>query len=85
MLVPAAWGKLQPSSSMWSNRIGFAPMTTCADAEPATAFYGTPTGDGGSVRPTSFVNRFADPDRCPITRFTDFADGVRHEIGVRER
>jgi hypothetical protein len=81
ILVPAAWGKLE-SSSMWSTRIGYAPLGSCRDPEPASALFGIPTADGGTLRPSSHTNRLAEPRECGTSRVTDFRNGVRQEIGL---
>jgi hypothetical protein len=83
ILVPAAWGQLSTESSMWSNRIGHTPVTSCSVPEPASAVFGTPTGNQGTVTPLlPPENRFALPLRCASSRFTKFPDAVRHELGI---
>jgi hypothetical protein len=82
VLVPAAWGKLSSPSSVWSNRIGWAPLANCAMMEPAAVLFGAPTANGGTLSPSSRENRFAAPFGCPSSRFTDFPEAVRHELGV---
>jgi hypothetical protein len=82
ILVPASWGQLAAATSMFSNRIGYAPLTTCGSPEPASARFGVPSANAGSVRPSSHVNRFAEPRQCPTSRFTELAGSVRHEIGL---
>lgn len=83
ILVPAEWGKMQVTTSMWSNRIGHAALTSCSSAEPASALYGTPSAvvDGETVAPSRFRNRFEAPV-CPDARFTVLPNGVRHELGL---
>jgi len=79
ILVPAAWGPLLPSSSMWSNRIGYTKLTSCKSAESASAVFGFPTANG-SLQPTSQVNRFATPVACDSSRFTALPGAVRQEF-----
>lgn len=82
ILVRASWGQLAAASSMFSNRIGYAALTSCESPEPASARFGVPSANGGGVRPSSHTNRFADPRQCPTSRFTELAGSVRHEIGL---
>lgn len=82
ILVPAAWGPLSTESNVWSSRIGYDPLTTCADIELASALFGVPSANQGSVAPSRRGNRFASPLKCGTSRFTDFDDAVRHEVGV---
>jgi hypothetical protein len=81
ILVPAAWGSLR-SSSMWSNRVGYSLLGSCRDIEPASALFGIPTADGGTLSPIARVNRFEAPQRCATSRFTVFPGGVRQELGL---
>lgn len=83
ILVRAALGQLDALSSMFSNRIGHAPVTSCSTPELASAQFGVPFGGDGGVRPLSHENRFGDARQCPTSRFTELADGVRHELGLR--
>ena len=85
ILVPAEWGKMQVTTTMWSNRIGHAALTSCSSAEPASALYGTPSAvvDGEVVAPERSRNRYEAP-ACPDARFTVLPSGVRHELGVRD-
>jgi hypothetical protein len=87
--VPAEWGQISRLTTTLTTRIddkppppGVGPVTTCADPEPASAIFGTPSGNDGQLVPTHF-NRFPSPARCPSSRFTDLPEGVRHEIGLR--
>lgn len=82
ILVPGTWGKIADKSSAFSNRIGWGPAKECGAHEYASAYFGLPTANGGTVRPTSFSDRFGDPLRCPTSRMTEFSDGVRHELGL---
>lgn len=82
ILVPAAWGRLGTQTTMWSARIGYAPVTTCDTAERASAVFGFPAADGGSMLPSTRRSRFSDPPRCSHSRFTEFPDAVRHEVAV---
>lgn len=79
MLVPDAQGALTTPVSTWSNRIGWAPLLTCSDIEPASAIFGVPAADG--ERSPSHSHRFAEPASCDNTRFVDFEGGVRQAIG----
>ena len=81
MLVPAAWGRLTAPASSWTNRIGWTPLGTCADAEPVAAIFGVPLVDGVRPESVSPTNRFSAPPACPDTRFDDFPDAVRQEVG----
>jgi hypothetical protein len=83
ILVPAEWGKMQVTTTMWSNRIGYAALTSCGSAEPASALYGTPSAvaDGVIVAPERSRNRYESPT-CPDARFTVLPNGVRHELGL---
>jgi hypothetical protein len=92
ILVPSSWGRLKPMTSTWSNRIGHwqnrmivgslpPSFTRCNLPEPASMFFGVPSGNDGMVAPTDFVNSI-DPEKCPTSRFTLFSNGVRQEIGL---
>lgn len=81
ILVPLAWGQLAATSSMWSNRV-IGQGATCADIEPVSAIFGFPTANAGGVLPLSHVNSFARPASCGSSRFTEFPDAVRQELGV---
>lgn len=87
MLIPASWGQLQTLSVMETTRIDNAatdvPVVTCADPEPASAIFGMPTANDGSVVPAAPQSRFAMPPRCATSRYTNLPEGVRHELGVR--
>jgi hypothetical protein len=80
--VPADWGRIAGVSSNWTNRIGHDRLLTCDDPEPVSAFFAEPTGNLGSVRPSPPENRFAGPELCPGSRFTEFSDGMRQEVGL---
>lgn len=82
ILVPATWGPLNGFTTEITQRIDFTPPTSCSDAEPSSALYGTPTANGGVLRPTNHNNRFDSELRCATSRFTDFPNGVRHELGL---
>lgn len=87
-LVPAIWGRLDGTTSVWSNRIGYGELTSCLDPEPMSAFFSVPRGltaAGDWVKPSSLAprNDFDRVLRCPSSRFTTFTNGVRQEIGVR--
>jgi hypothetical protein len=85
ILVPAAWGQIAKLSTTLTTRIDQAPppVMTCADPEYVSAIFGTPTGNDGQVLPAAPANSFSTPLRCPSSRFTNLADGVRHEIGIK--
>jgi hypothetical protein len=85
ILVPAEWGKMQVTTSMWSNRIGYQALSSCSDAEAASALFGTPSAvvDGETVAPSRSRNRYESPI-CPDARFTVLPNGVRHELGVSD-
>jgi hypothetical protein len=80
--VPADWGRIAGTSSNWTNRIGHDRLLTCADPEPVSAFFAEPSGNAGSVRPGPPGNRFAGPELCPGSRFTEFSNGIRQEVGL---
>jgi hypothetical protein len=84
ILVPAAFGKLTENSSMWTNRIGYSALRSCDDPEPASASFGFPTANGGTVRPTSYVNQ-VDAPLCPTSRFTELPGAIRQEVGLSLR
>jgi hypothetical protein len=81
ILTPEAWGRLAAPTRSWTNRIGWAPLVTCASPEPVSALFGTPSANGGSLEPSSRTPRFAAPPLCPSSRFTDFPNAVRQEVG----
>ena len=87
MLIPASWGQLQTLSVMQTTRIDNAatdvPVVTCADPEPASAIFGTPTANEGTIFPGTAQPRFAIPARCATSRYTLLPEGVRQELGVR--
>ena len=86
ILVPSSWGQLQQFSTMYTARIDNAPgaaVSTCSEPEPASAIFGTPTANDGQVLPVDHQNGFPTPARCPTSRFTPLATGVRQEIGLR--
>jgi hypothetical protein len=87
MLIPGSWGQLSTLSTTLTTRIDNAatdvPVMNCADPEPASAIFGTPTANGGTLEPTGHQPRFSMPGRCGTSRFTELPEGVRQEIGVR--
>lgn len=82
ILVPAAWGQISTTTQMWSNRIGFTELRSCSELEPVSAIFGYPTANSGTVHPGPPQNRFESPPSCGSSRFTDFPDEVRQELGV---
>jgi hypothetical protein len=82
ILVPAAWGQLTGETEMWSTRIGFGAVSACSALEPVSALFGFPTANRGALTPTGHSLRFQSPARCASSRFTEFPDAVRHELGV---
>jgi len=86
ILVPSTWGQLSSSSTTYTTRIDNAPgaaVSTCSEPEPASGIFGTPSANDGQVLPLGHKNNFPTPARCPTSRFTDLATGVRQEIGLR--
>jgi hypothetical protein len=81
ILTPETWGTLAAPTRSWTNRIGWAPLGSCDAPEPASALFGVPSANGGALEPTSKVHRFAAPALCPSSRFTDFPNAVRQEVG----
>jgi hypothetical protein len=81
ILVAEEWEGLDDSSNAWSNRLGYGTFNSCDDPEPASVFVGTPTANGGTVRPIALESTYPTP-RCPTSRFTEFSNGVRQEIGL---
>lgn len=87
ILVSSDYGRISRFSTMYTTRIDNANLpesavTTCADPEPESVIFGTPTGNDGQVLPLPPQNNFATPGRCPTSRFTELSNGIRHEIGV---
>jgi hypothetical protein len=84
--VPGAAGQFLNLSTSFTNRIDDAPgptVVTCEDPEPASAIFGIPSANDGQLVPSGSRPRFADPPRCPSSRFTELVNGVRQEIGLR--
>ena len=79
--VPGDWGRIAGTSN-WTNRIGHDRLLTCNDPEPVSAFFAEPTGNAGSVRPGPPENRFASPELCAGSRFSEFSTGIRQEVGL---
>lgn len=81
--VPPDWGQFSRLSTTLTTRIDDKPpaVTTCDQPEPASAIFGTPSGNEGQLWPVGSP-RFQSPLRCPSSRFTDLPEGVRHEIGI---
>jgi hypothetical protein len=82
MLAPLNWGRLSTTSTMWSERFTLAATLTCADVEYSSVLFGNPTGNAGTVEPLSHMNRFQVPPLCGSSRFTEFPNAIRHEVGV---
>jgi hypothetical protein len=82
--VPLEWGQLSRLSTTITTRIDNIGqlITLCNQPEPASAIFGTPSANDGTILPTH-INRFVMPPRCPSSRFTELPEGVRHEIGLR--
>jgi len=84
--VPAEWGQFSQLSTSITTRIDDkpgAPVVNCSVPEYASAIFGTPTANDGQVVPmTPPTTMFIDPPRCPTSRYTNLATGVRHEIAV---
>lgn len=83
MLIPLDWGRLATSSTMWTHRFTLTPATSCNQIDYTSAVFGFPMGDDGDVEPLSYNNRFELPALCGSSRFTEFPDFIRHEVGVR--
>jgi hypothetical protein len=82
ILVPASWGPLNGFTTEITQRIDYDPPVSCSEAEHSSAVYGTPSANGGLLRPTDHKNRFDSELRCATSRFTELPGGVRHELGL---
>jgi hypothetical protein len=80
ILTPEAWGRLAAPIRSWINRIGWSPLGSCDAPQAASAIFGVPTANGGALEPTAKMHRFGTP-LCPTSRFTDFPNAVRQEVG----
>ena len=80
ILTPEAWGGLVAPTRSWTNRIGWTPLGSCAAPEPVSVLFGAQSANGGLLEPTK-TSRFAMPPVCPSSRFTDFPNAVRQEVG----
>ncbi|HEX6763898.1 MAG TPA: hypothetical protein VF103_00435 [Polyangiaceae bacterium] len=81
ILAPEVWGRLTTPTRSWTNRIGWNLPATCDGPEAAAALFGRPAANGGALEPTGKMHRFAVPPLCPSSRFTDFPNAVRQEVG----
>jgi len=81
--VPPEWGQFSRLSTTLTTRVDDKPpaVTSCDQPEPASAIFGTPSGNENQLWPVGSP-RFQSPLRCPSSRFTDLPEGVRHEIGL---
>lgn len=82
MLLPADSGALSPFSTSRTLEVSYSEPTACFEAAQASAIFGTPHNVEGDVIASEHSNRFSEPFGCPSSRFTEFEDAVRHEIGV---
>lgn len=82
ILLPADIGLISPFSVTRTVPIDFGDAASCQAQAPASAIFGAPTTDDGSVEAVLSANRFAEPLRCTSSRFTELAGAVRHELGL---
>jgi hypothetical protein len=84
--VPVEWGQFSQLSTSITTRIDDKPgplVVSCSVPEYASAIFGIPTANEGTLLATwPATTMFIDPPRCPTSRFTNLATGVRHEIAV---
>lgn len=78
MLLPADTGLLSPFSVSRTIVIDYA-LTSCSAVQPGAAVFGAPYS-GTAVAKRS-ESRFAEPLGCAPSRFTEFPQAVRHELG----
>ncbi len=78
--VPGHWRNLDSWSVMWTEYYG-PPLRSCSDLAHSSVIFGTPTADGGEVRPAGSHNQFGE-GTCNTSRIEAVADGVRHEMGA---
>jgi hypothetical protein len=83
MLIPLEWGRLSTTATMWTDRFTVAPTASCTELEYASGVFSPPWGNDGEVQPLSHSNRFEAPAECGSSRFTEFPNAIRHELGVR--
>ncbi len=81
MLLPGSWGSIGMNTSTWSNRIGWSALSSCRSSETASAFFGTPSGNGGSVRPLASDAHFGEAS-CALSSYTTFSNGVRQVLNA---
>jgi hypothetical protein len=82
MLLAGDIGRLLPYSISKVSPISPRSVDSCSGSPQMSVVYGIPSGNNRSVFSTSHASRFADPSRCPTSRFTEFEGAVRHELGV---
>lgn len=78
--VPANWRNLDTWSVMWTEYYG-PPLTSCSDLAYSSVIFGTPTADGGEVKPAGSHSHLSE-GTCQTSRIETVAGGVRHEMGM---
>jgi hypothetical protein len=81
MLIPLDWGRLATTSTMWAERYPTTATLSCGAVQYSSVVFGHPIGNAG-IAPTSYTNRFGPAEECGTSRFTEFANAIRHEVGV---
>ena len=78
--VPEHWRNLDTWSIMWTEYYG-QPLNTCKDLAHSSVVFGTPTADGGEVKPAGSHSHFSD-GTCDTSDIETLAEGVRHQMGL---
>jgi hypothetical protein len=85
MELPADSGPLSAFSTYRSIQIEFIDNPRCDVPQHASALFGTPVANDGTISPMLGTDRFGDPLMCSTSRFSDFPDfpsARRHENAV---
>jgi hypothetical protein len=78
--VPADWRNLDSWSVMWTEYYG-PPLGSCRDLAHSSVVFGTPTANGGEVKPAGSHSHLGE-GTCETSQIESLADGVRHQMGL---
>ena len=78
--VPGHWRNLDSWSVMWTEYFGPA-LNSCSDLAHSSVVFGTPTANGGEVRPAGSHSHLGD-GTCDSSLVEAIDGGVRHQMGL---
>lgn len=79
--VPAAWGKLENNSVMWSERYA-GTLNSCKDIAFSGVKFTEPTANSGKIKPISWNSYLANTINCPGSYSVKLSNGARQWMGA---